>query len=304
MKKFLSFFALVFLLSVNTTYANLDLPYSDVDSLYEHHNVLEFMYNRNIMTGYPDGTFQPERVLNRAELLKIIIEAKYDESDYGSYDGQDCFTDIITSEWYVKYVCYGKAVGIVEGYPDGSFIPGQDVNLVEALKMMLLGMGINVPESSSGEWYAKYYETAQAHYLIPEGLENQYTSKISRVNAAKVLKGIISLDAEILQPPVYTTEGGYEPGSVYLGYLQEGNVLEIYLIADSNINEDLIEGGAFKINNNEVLDNSSAGSIIYANVNDTISVNVWNPLRTNEVRHVVTLYLENNTPVDIEVVTF
>ena len=128
-----------------------------------------------------------------------------------------------------------EASGNFEGYPDGTFRPERDVNLVEALKMMLVGMNVDIQYSTSSEWYHSYYNTADAHYLIPDGLENQYTNDLSRVQAGEVIKGIMSLDADIVQPQIYTSEGGYEPGTVYIGYLQEGNVLDLYFVADNNI---------------------------------------------------------------------
>ena len=36
---------------------------------------IEFLQNRGVVEGYPDGTFGPERKINRAEIMKIILEA-------------------------------------------------------------------------------------------------------------------------------------------------------------------------------------------------------------------------------------
>lgn len=91
MKRITAVLVVILLLSSQTAYAVESLPYSDISEDYEKYNVLEFMYNRDIMTGYPDGTFKPEKILNRAEHLKIIVASTYDESQYNEYSDENCF---------------------------------------------------------------------------------------------------------------------------------------------------------------------------------------------------------------------
>ena len=62
--------------------------------------------NRNIVKGYPDGTFKPQQAITRAELLKIILEL--------STGQESCFSDVPKEEWYVDIVCSAKAMGIVK----------------------------------------------------------------------------------------------------------------------------------------------------------------------------------------------
>lgn len=288
---------------VQTTFASASLPYSDIPEGYKKHNVLEFMYNRSIMTGYPDGTFQPDKILNRAELLKIIVASTFDESIYGEYVSDECFTDVDGTQWYNEYVCYGKEIGVVEGYEDGTFKPAQDVNMVEALKMMLVGMNVEINDASSGgEWYLKYLETAQAKYLLPDSLQDaSVTNNISRIQAAEIIKNIISLNANVIQPPVYTSDGGYEPGNVYLGYMQEGAVAEIYLIADNNIEEVVVfDEVKFSLNNNTVVNSSIADQNTTLNFeNPDVVFKSLTPVRANEVLHIATLYLKSDSQINI-----
>ena len=67
--------------------------------------------NRNIVKGYPDGTFKPQRAITRAEMLKIILLAANVEVLSGQ---ETCFTDVPQEEWYVDIVCSAKAMGIVK----------------------------------------------------------------------------------------------------------------------------------------------------------------------------------------------
>ncbi|OGJ48845.1 hypothetical protein A2344_02655 [Candidatus Peregrinibacteria bacterium RIFOXYB12_FULL_41_12] len=143
--------------------------FSDMDSSDEAYDAVIGLYEIGIIEGYDDGTFGAENTVNRAELLKILIEGvgTIEISD----DYANCFDDV-SDEWYAKYVCYAKEQGWVSGYDDGNFYPAQTVNKVEALKMLLMVFGYELEEGSyiSGgmpysdtwptSWYAIYVDTA------------------------------------------------------------------------------------------------------------------------------------------------
>ena len=66
---------------------------------------------RNIVKGYPDGTFKPQQAITRAEMLKIILLAANVEVLSGQ---ETCFSDVPKEERYVDIVCSAKAMGIVK----------------------------------------------------------------------------------------------------------------------------------------------------------------------------------------------
>ncbi|MFH0851313.1 MAG: beta-propeller domain-containing protein, partial [Candidatus Peregrinibacteria bacterium] len=79
-------------------------------------------------------------------------------------------------EWFASYVCAAKEEGIVGGYPDGRFKPGQTINFVEAGKILSLAYGQQV--ESSGQWYEGYARALESSKAIPSsvaGLEKPVT---------------------------------------------------------------------------------------------------------------------------------
>ncbi len=112
---------------------------------------IEYLYDSGVVEGYSDGSFGPNKKINRAEIIKIILEASTNE-DIGHK--LNCFKDVRGS-WYAKYVCYAKENGIVEGYSDGKFRPAQNVNMVEGLKMGIESFPVEVG-SANNPWYQKY----------------------------------------------------------------------------------------------------------------------------------------------------
>lgn len=128
------------------------LTFSDIqDSPYKAS--IEYLAEKGVVQGYPDGSFGPTKKINRAEIIKIILEASADE-DIG-FERQ-CFKDV-GNDWFARYVCYAKNKKIVEGYADGAFRPEKNVNMAEALKMGIESFPVSIG-ASSGAWYQKYID--------------------------------------------------------------------------------------------------------------------------------------------------
>ena len=271
----------------------LDMPFSDHLG-HRWESGVEFVYNRGIVQGYSDGTFKPDKTLNRAELLKVIVASSFEEWSYDYYDDESCFNDVAANQWYTQYICFAKAQGIVEGYEDGSFKPGREVNFVEALKIMFKGMDVSLTSSNTDPWYQQYYDTAEDNYFIPYELTGEYAHDFSRAQAAEVIMRILSRDANIVQPPFYQDEGGYDPGMVYLGYLQEGNVLDLYLIADSAIADYATDEVIYTISGNTVVD--VRPDYLSADFSDnTVTISGGITLSAGEIVHMGTAYLQNDS---------
>lgn len=85
----------------------------------------------------------------------MLIESRFPGAANES-DLSQCFPDV-NDGWFAPYVCYGLEHGIVGGYPDGTFQPSQNVNLAEALKIVLETYDIEVDLSDGETWYDPYY---------------------------------------------------------------------------------------------------------------------------------------------------
>lgn len=164
-------------------------PFSDVETTDDNYAAIDYLANEEVFSGYADGTFLPESTMNRAELMKTLVEGLGVTPDETLY--KDCFTDVGT-DWYASYVCYAKEQGWVEGYLDGSFKPGNTVSKVEALKMLLLSQGVELQEDhayiysdvNAEDWFAPYVVTSHGLGILEE--EGQYFSP----NAEKDRKGV------------------------------------------------------------------------------------------------------------------
>lgn len=82
------------------------------------------VYERGIMTGYPDGTFQSERKLTRAELCSLLC--RYLDLPAGT---ETSFSDV--QGWSKGAITALAKAGIINGYEDGTFRPNQEISREE-----------------------------------------------------------------------------------------------------------------------------------------------------------------------------
>ena len=122
-------------------------------------------------SGYPeDGTFRPNKWINRAEFVKILLE--YNQDVQGSGPSM-CFTDFNpgdfeTAEWYYAYACEAKTLGYIQGYPDGSFGGEKNINLAEALKIVISAKHLPIPHyiQEPEHWYDPFFIIADELHLF------------------------------------------------------------------------------------------------------------------------------------------
>lgn len=132
--------------------------YSDVDISSPYCKAIIEMGKLGIFEGYGDGTFGAYNPINRAETVKVILRAlnKPIQAAGGSDAG---FFDVKESAWYMNYVYTARVMGVINGYPDGSFKPAKTVNRVELLKIFLGASGTYLPACS----YAPYADTPASY---------------------------------------------------------------------------------------------------------------------------------------------
>ena len=141
-------------------YRNLSLLYTDAPFIPAEAAGISLLTSLNAVQGNPDGTFRPNRTVNRAEFLKIVL-ASYPKVRVSKSDAANCFPDVSRDQWFSQYVCLAKKRGMVSGYPDGEFKPGRSVNYAEALKILSELYNYVAYTDEDEEWYAGYLRAAQ-----------------------------------------------------------------------------------------------------------------------------------------------
>ena len=162
--------------------------YSDVASDYSYKTAIDYITQKGIVKGYADGTYKPNVKINRAEFTKIIVEAKLAaEPDKPT---SDCFPDVTKDQWFASYVCYAKEKGFIGGYPDGKFKPADNINLVEASKILVNVLNIPTNEPKGSEWYSEFIEAMADLKYIPS-VFGYFAQSVTRGEMAEMIWRIL-----------------------------------------------------------------------------------------------------------------
>lgn len=154
MRKVLSFVLVLSLVLGSFGFA-FAAPMSDVAGT-DYEDAVNVLTDLGVVDGYPDGTYKPAGIVTRAEMAKIVVTALGLE-DYAV--GTSKFSDM-AGNWADKYVAYATSLGIIAGYPDGTFKPNATVSYDEAATMLVAALGYT-PDSLVGTWPANYVTKAK-----------------------------------------------------------------------------------------------------------------------------------------------
>ncbi|MBA4336744.1 hypothetical protein C0416_03140 [bacterium] len=166
----------------------------DVNVVHPHFEAISFLKNEGIIQGYPDGSFKPNNSVSRVEVLKFILEG-IDAEIAGTRALP--FSDTQSEAWYADYLQTAVYLGVVNGYPDGSFKPGNTVNKVEFLKMLIEAMDVEInteigympfSDVKKNDWYAKYVQFAyQKNIIEADGKKFNPQEQMTRENVAEAI---------------------------------------------------------------------------------------------------------------------
>lgn len=102
------------------------LRFTDVDSDPWYQDAVLYTCSRQLMMGSSDTTFSPEAATTRAMVITVLHRME------GTPPVQaEAFSDVPVDAWYSTAVCWARAIGLVHGYGDGTFRPGDNMSREE-----------------------------------------------------------------------------------------------------------------------------------------------------------------------------
>ncbi|MBE0447062.1 MAG: S-layer homology domain-containing protein [Actinobacteria bacterium] len=156
---------------------------------------VRFFESSGLATGYADGSFRPGNPITRAELTVWISRAYGFKPVLPGSQGP-IFPDI-ESHWARSYIEAVGDIGIVSGYPDGTFKPDALVTRAEIAKI-IVGAGklplypiaqFHFSDVSIGYWAIPYIEAAREAGIIKgyDGLVFKPDAHTTRAEATAIL---------------------------------------------------------------------------------------------------------------------
>ena len=163
----------------------------------------------DVIHGYEDGTLRPDQSITRAEMAMLLSNLlKFSESEIDL-----SFSDVQTGIWYEEALKKSYELGLITGYPDGTFRANEAVTREQAVTLLHRALGFGSPSKEPGfsDWdkVSDYAKPAVA--LFNEmGYISGYPDNSFAPSKAMTRGEIIKI--------IDTTIGGY----IY----QEGQVIE------------------------------------------------------------------------------
>lgn len=146
------------------------IPFADVPASHAYDVAINSLAKEKIIQGRPDGKFDPDGKVNRAELLSMAYKAANKDRELPKAKVR-CLVDVLPSAWFAPYVCAAKQAGIVSGRPDKRFHGAQPVTLAEASKIIALLNDLASPTPPAiDEWYAPYVQALADKKYLPAGI--------------------------------------------------------------------------------------------------------------------------------------
>ena len=88
------------------------------------------------LLGYEDGTVRPNGSISRAEVATVLFRLLKDDVRTQNLTKDNAYSDVPDTAWYAAAVSTLSKMGVISGYPDGTFRPNAPITRAEFAAMI------------------------------------------------------------------------------------------------------------------------------------------------------------------------
>ena len=161
---------------------------------------LETDEHNAFLSGYPDGSFQADKNMTRAEVAQMFYALLLDKN----VTITKTFSDVEDDAWYATAVNTMASLGMLGGYPDGTFRPDAPITRAEFSAIALAfaydpaSASCSYTDVSANAWYYTYVAQATTYGWIdgyPDGSFRPNNS-ITRAEVAVIVNNMLGRSAD------------------------------------------------------------------------------------------------------------
>ena len=190
--------------------------FTDQDEFSDNYaEAAEVLTGMGIIQGYDDGSFLPQRNINRAQVATMIYRAAtgdVTDSKISQFVGEDLFDDVNADDWFAGYVNYCGNAEYIKGFTPDTFGPYKQVTGYQVLAMILRAVGYDENNEYTGDqWTLRVAATAREQGLLDNlNPDTNLAEPATRELVAQLIFEAIQIDTVHYVP----AEGDYvEEGS-------------------------------------------------------------------------------------------
>lgn len=202
LKKVISSVAALTMVASSVAAFAVDFP--DVESTASYAQAVQELSALDVISGYDDGTFGPDKLVTRAEITKMIVDALAERSSAEASTESTKFADVSADHWAKGYINQGVADGFIAGMSDTEFDPDANVTYVQAQKMLVSAIGYETYAQAQGGWPTGY-KTYAASLDITKGISGiKDSTELTRAQVAQMIDN--AMDAPLCVIASWKTE--------------------------------------------------------------------------------------------------
>jgi hypothetical protein len=146
------------------------LPFTDVPEGYWAKPYIDALTARGVLNGLPEGGFEPNRPMTRAELAAQVTNA----FDFEPVRVNKAFQDVAADDWAHDPIQQAFTRGFMTGYPEGDFRPNETVSRQQVVVALATGLSLPTPDAPD-TWLQSYADQGD----IPAWAREQVAAAIA-----------------------------------------------------------------------------------------------------------------------------
>jgi len=177
----------MFLSLTGSAHANL----LDIQGHWAEQQISDWL-DRGFVAGYPDGTFQPDKSITRAEFITMVNQS------FGFNEkAQVAFSDVSPTAWFYGEIARAKAAGYIAGYEDNTIRLDKAINRQEAAAIVFRLLDMKTVDGSKAlskfedagniSGWAKPIVAAVSEKNLMEGYSDHTFRALDRTTRAEAL---------------------------------------------------------------------------------------------------------------------
>ena len=210
--------------------------FTDQDEFSDNYaEAAEILTGMGIIQGYDDGSFLPQRNINRAQVATMIYRAATgDVTDTQTpiYADYDKFDDVQSDDWFAGYVNYCGNAEYIKGFTPDTFGPYKQVTGYQVLAMILRAVGYDENDEYTGDqWTLRVAATAREQGLLDNlNPDTNLAEPATRELVAQLIFEAIQIDTVRYSPAA----GAYRPSTTPASSLGE-QVFDLAVTDDTDM---------------------------------------------------------------------
>ena len=161
---------------------------------------LDTSNHRAYLSGYPDQTFGTDRNMTRAEVAQMFYALLLDKD----VTDTRTFSDVSEDAWYATAVKTMAALGVMGGYPDGTFRPEQPITRAEFSTVALAfayepeRASCSYRDVKNTDWFYPYVAQASTYGWIGGYPDNTFRpdNSITRAEVCVIVNNMLGRSAD------------------------------------------------------------------------------------------------------------